>query len=668
MKRIEVAIPVIRCLFTAEVLERGPLHPLDLLVLGAIRDGITEAGLISQNFSLHRNIVDQVIVRLINEELVALDFETDTLRLDGIAIAAEKDGTLQSLAFRGSPSRRRFHAFQDLIWGHIIPFRIDDPRIRFGSPSNGNLTIAPATDLRDSILTFAPTSIASLFNSQRWLTYSNGQRWMAQNGEITGMPESRRLLIDFTPFRVTESIEWWPAIQESGRHSSPEWASLTARIRQWLQDHPPALEGTTEDSAIPNLRSSDERRFVPFTSLNCLEQVKSAASDDEGPSLSSEWHAECAAAIAAQVPVRLVCNADGHVSQCKRILNDAQNWCVIHSAFWSEDGIRQFLPEIRNAVSQRGVQVYLFLGLSDRHDDLDIPECLAELRAELNEAEGELLVNQIPTRSHSKVVAADDSVVLVSSFNFLGATEKNPQLNAGLLFTRERGLPSTIVADVVRCLTSRPVRDDILAHLEQHTGTLLQIDENAMRNQADMNDTANAPLSRLQDVLRRAREPRVVWELVESSAHRDMLLNALHSATTSVFVTSGDLSRSAVDSVFRSYVADAIVRGVSVRMLWGSQTMDPEQQVEAESLARELHDTWSDSGCFEINLTPGRVHSKLLVVDDWVSLVSSYNFLSYRGTRDGAHELGVKVFSSTIALQLVRMSETYCPVPGGQLA
>lgn len=655
MKRIEVAIPVIRCLFAAEVLERGPLHPLDLLVLGAIRDGLVQADGIAREFNLHRNVVDQIVVRLINEALVAIDFETNMLRLDGGAVAAAKDGTLQSLAFRGSPSRRKFHAIQDLIWGHVIPFRLNDARIRFGVCAEGGIRITATTDSLKSILNLPPTSVASLFNSQRWLTYSGGQRWMAQGGEVVGIPESRELLIDFTPFRVAESVEWWPAIQESGRHSMPEWGSLIARIRQWLQGHSELLESAIGDASVPNLHTSAERRFIPFTALRCLEQSKSATSDDA--SAVEDTAAECATTLAAQLPVRIVRDAEQHVAECKRILNASKSWCVIHSAFWSEDGIQQFLPEIRAAI-QRGVQVYLLLGLSDT-DAVQVPVCLTDLRLELTDADGELYFSNKPTHSHSKLVAADDVIVLISSFNFLGATEKNPQFNVGLSFARESAFPATIVTDIVRCLTARPVKDDILVDLEQHTGTLLQIDSRGSDRSADSDDPTAVSVSRLQSALKAAREPSVVWEIVESSAHRDLLLNALHSATESLFVTSGDLSRSAVDSVFRSYVADAIERGVSVRMLWGSQATESEQRAEAESLARNLHDTWSSSGRFQINIKPALVHAKLLVVDDWVSLVTSYNFLSYRGTRDGAHELGVKVFSASIALQLLRFAESY---------
>ncbi len=654
MKRIEVAIPVIRCIFAAEALERGPLHPLDLLVLGAIRDGFVFAESIASEFSLHRNIVDQIIVRLINESLVALDFELDSLRLDGGAVLAAKEGTLQSLAFRGSPARIPFHAIQDLCWGHVIPFPIADSRIRFGFAAEDAVRIAPSKDRLNSILNLQSTSIASLFNSQKWLTYSDGRRWMAQGGEVLGMPQGRELLIDFTPFRVADSIEWWPAVQDSSRTAMPEWGSLIARIRQWLQDNSLLLEPSIKHRSDSGFQSPQRHRFVPFTALRCLEMATNELSGDA--SVANE----CVAILDSRLPARILRDARDHFEECKLILGSSVRWCVIHSAFWSDDGIQQYVPEIRAAV-ERGVQVYLLCGLSDE-SDLRIPRILVQLQLELADADGKLYVNSRPTQSHAKIVAADDTSVVVSSFNFLGATVNNPQLNCGLSFAFDNMLPTAIAEEIVRCLTARPVRDDVLADLEQHTGMRVKMVGRSSGHPTDLGESNIASSSRLHDALVEARDSSnktVIWEIVENTLHRDLLLNALHSAKKCVVITSGDLSRSAVDSVFRSYVSDAIKRGVSIRMLWGFQGTEQKTREEAVVLAGELHASWNDSGKFKINESPCLVHSKIVVVDEWVSLVSSFNFLSYRGTREGAHELGLKVFSSSIALELIRLVDSF---------
>ena len=112
------------------------------------------------------------------------------------------------------------------------------------------------------------------------------------------------------------------------------------------------------------------------------------------------------------------------------------------------------------------------------------------------------------------------------------------------------------------------------------------------------------------------------------------------------------MSASAVDSVFVSYVRAALQRGVHVRLLWGCQARDTAEQDRVVEQARHLQTTLGTAGVFFINLQPKLVHCKLLVVDDWVSVVTSYNFLSYRGLRSRSHELGLKVYSHPMAVRL----------------
>jgi len=152
---------------------------------------------------------------------------------------------------------------------------------------------------------------------------------------------------------------------------------------------------------------------------------------------------------------------------------------------------------------------------------------------------------------------------------------------------------------------------------------------------------------------RNAAENISCWELVTNEGHRDALLSALHSASSSITITSGDLTRSAVDPVFVRYLADAVARGVQVRVLWGFQGDDYEQRQATIQLVKELRERIAaDPARFLINSEPKPVHAKTIVVDHSVSIVSSFNFLSYRGTRSGAHEMGVKTYSSRIAGEL----------------
>jgi sugar-specific transcriptional regulator TrmB len=346
-----------------------------------------------------------------------------------------------------------------------------------------------------------------------------------------------------------------------------------------------------------------------------------------------------------------------HINQCRQLLAASQEFCVIHSAFWSDAGIAQYEEEILDAL-RRGVHVYLLRGLGD--DEPAGPLTTVErLRNEARPFEGELLVSTAPHHSHAKFVVVDGRSALVSSFNFLGATRDNPQLNIGLASSSAADPEQSLGRAVLRDLVEYALPGELLDNLERQLGRT-ELTSTIGATQPEVSDEASDPLTDFRDWFDSLREPPCAWEIVTSEAHRDALLIALHSARRTVTVTSGDMTHSAVDSVLRSYIQAAVERGVTVRFLWGSQTRDQVEQEKAAALAAEMHESLGRTGRFLINLAPKPVHAKLLIVDDWVSLVSSYNFLSYRGLRSGAHELGVKVYSRTVASQLEDLLKIFC--------
>jgi len=125
-----------------------------------------------------------------------------------------------------------------------------------------------------------------------------------------------------------------------------------------------------------------------------------------------------------------------------------------------------------------------------------------------------------------------------------------------------------------------------------------------------------------------------------------------------VVIASGDLTSSAFDNVLRAYLEAAVHRGVEVTLLSGSQTREPAEKERVTSLAGELQTALVARGSFRVNLEPKPVHAKLLIVDGRTSVITSFSFLSYRGYRFGAHELGLKVYSSAIAAALTAEVES----------
>jgi len=298
------------------------------------------------------------------------------------------------------------------------------------------------------------------------------------------------------------------------------------------------------------------------------------------------------------------------------------------------------------------VRVFLLRGLGVEEDPAEAERIaiLEHLCVEAKDTEGELHVSPAPHHSHAKFVVADARAALVSSFNFLQATRDNRQLNIGLFTTHCPDPEHGIARAVLRNWTSNTTGGSILDSLEQQLGRdELLTGPGVIRPESG---PIGDPLTAFQCWFGQLHEPPCGWETLTSEAHRDALLVALRTAERSVTVTSGDMSTSAVDAVLVSYLRSALERGVRVRLLWGCQARDPGEQQRLSEQARELQAILGTARSFIINLQPKLVHCKCLVVDDWVSVVTSYNFLSYRGLRSGAHELGLKVYSHPLAVRL----------------
>lgn len=657
MKRLSVALPVMRVDFLVDVVQRARLLPLDTLVLDGVGRGVCGSDELAQDLRLSVRLIDHCLVRLIEEDLLYFDSQTGRLGLTERAQAIWHRQELDQLAFRGEPIVARFSAMQDLVWGGVVPYGPGSPLLRFGSPS-GSILLGRG-DVPESVLDLSPIKIAALFNAQPWLTRRRGERLVALEGRLGEIRSVGHLLLEFTPYRQHGKVELWPTNDPATNGGPAALLALLARVRRWLQENRGSWEAQYPDQGVAEADSPAFRLFVPFTTFPPLAQWEAMRSrpqeDLETDSHIAQVRAACERFRDDAVPLCVVRDAE-HVELCQSLLGAATQSCVIHSAFWSEAGIAQYADQIRAAL-RRGVRVFLLRGLGVEEDPTERFEILEKLLAEARDVEGELHVSLAPHHSHAKFVVADARAALVSSFNFLQATRDNRQLNLGVYAGTCSDPEHGIGRAVLRNWTSNATGGGVLDGLEQQLGRdELLAGPGAVR---PAYGPASDPLSQFLDWHGQLREPVCAWETLTSEAHRDALLVALHTAQKSVTITSGDMSASAVDLVLVSYLRAALARGVRVRLLWGCQARETAEQVRVIEQAKQLHESLGGVGAFVINLEPKLVHCKLLVVDDWVSVVTSYNFLSYRGLRSGAHEFGVKVYSHPLALKLSAIVDSF---------
>jgi len=662
MTEVDLAIPVVQVGFSVEVLRRSALLPLDIALLRLIGDGVCKVAVLAEELGLTRRMIRSSTIRLIEEDLLSVNLSTEELQLSPRAMAAYGEGELTQLAYLGEPQRRRFRAIQELCWGTIIAGSGYLDGFRLGAPSRNAIHIAGDTIPR-SILSLRSPEIAALYN-ERFLSATRFNREsMAVGGTLTDRAGSTALNLTLTAVKIENVLDLWP-IEPSRIWQRSDVSAFLSRLRRHCRSMPELVGLYAEAGTRPSRKMlASPTRIVAAADMDARSQLEHLGQSLDSRGIADhegtihDLYDECHRIFHASCEMRLVLSSD-HVVACKRMLNEARSFCVVHSAFWSDAGIRQYAEEIREALA-RGVSVFLLRGLGEPgEEDAARPPALDELEECAKSMPGSLLLSTTPHHSHAKLAVADTGHVIVSSFNFLGATAANPQLNTGIECRSATRAGSSVALAVLDNLTANGLAGEIVERLGEVLQSTRFSSSSRFVSEAESAQLAIEDILNPQDWFQTAlnevwKQERSPWELVTNEEHRDLLLRALHTAERSIVVASGDLTESAADRVFRDYLSAAVKRSVNVTILWGSQAANDEPEAPWSQAVSEIRAASKGKrDLVKFNEEPRPVHAKLLIIDDEVSIVTSFNFLSYRGTRSGAHELGMKIYNPALSAQL----------------
>jgi hypothetical protein len=140
-------------------------------------------------------------------------------------------------------------------------------------------------------------------------------------------------------------------------------------------------------------------------------------------------------------------------------------------------------------------------------------------------------------------------------------------------------------------------------------------------------------------------------QLVQTPEHRALMFDALERATDWVMISSHKLGVRPLGPNWRRALTDALDRGVNVGMVWGEGDDDDGRSRLLEQL-QEL--AKGREGALVVNEAPVDIHCKLLVVDGWSCVVSSFEFLHFLNNPGYTrHELGVWIGSERVTSRLV---------------
>ena len=139
--------------------------------------------------------------------------------------------------------------------------------------------------------------------------------------------------------------------------------------------------------------------------------------------------------------------------------------------------------------------------------------------------------------------------------------------------------------------------------------------------------------------------------LVHTEEHRQVLLDAISMASSELTLVSAWMNPRAFDEEVCRLLADAIERGVTVRIAWGMGTRGrgraeaPRNRIQGENALAGLRQLRPRGLQQRLVTKLLETHEKFIICDDRFCAWGSFNWLSYRGERDSGYRRETSMYS-----------------------
>ncbi|RKH39727.1 phospholipase D-like domain-containing protein [Corallococcus sicarius] len=393
-------------------------------------------------------------------------------------------------------------------------------------------------------------------------------------------------------------------------------------------------------------------------------------------------------AVTHAAHARLVVGARAHHEAVLSALETAE-----HQVLLVNPWVRQLETNesLRNALLRavtRGVRVHLLWGINRkaRFEDEFGPQAreLIELLSPREQKIGGLFVAQEPSAVHAKVVVCDLRWALASSANFLASSAERSEHEVGLRVEAPESTetPPSQSGTAWRPTDGRPPVVYAVRTTVQWARSLIRdyrlqriiMDDPALEGRrqlispvdfgVNLHEPGTNPLAiniwkgewqkRASILQSRLQEAGTLVMPVADAQHRKLLLDALRLATRRVVVSSESLGIGVLGVAPSAVLEDAAKRNVSVTLVYHDES-------EVQEVLASRREALALAG---VRFLRRRVHSKILVCDDW-AVVTSFNFLSFEGYYDNErvarHEFGFRIFDQALCDTLVDSLESAPP-------
>ena len=221
------------------------------------------------------------------------------------------------------------------------------------------------------------------------------------------------------------------------------------------------------------------------------------------------------------------------------------------------------------------------------------------------------------------------------------------------------------------------LEETLLSTINAHGRDVMEAEQAIVEAQASMEDTqsnqeqaeisarlAQLEAERVEKAERLAKSEQQLLEqssgtirLIATEEHRPLLMEAIGRASSELTLVSAWIRPDAFDDELRRKLADAIIRGVTVRIAWGfgtnwSRSTPGHKREEAQNNKRLGDDALALLERMLPNDSRGRLktkrietHQKFIICDDLFCVSGSFNWLSYRGHQDRGYRLESSFYS-----------------------
>ena len=431
-------------------------------------------------------------------------------------------------------------------------------------------------------------------------------------------------------------------------------------------------QGYTEPAVPKDVRETLARLRKAVASLAEVEPSLRAQRHDDLLGDFEEVHAWSTERLSSDVEIEVVTGRLAHERKAEELVDAARRQLVIASPWLRGRALERLLPALRRAL-EREVDVYLLWGI-DRVATVDA-DVLNHMTLLAGEFPRFLHWTERGAGTHAKLLVQDGARALVTSWNMLSAPGDS---------TFELGL---VIGSAQPRRVARPI-EELLAwaqsqypdYIESRLMCTLAEDFALAR---DGHAVAGDPPPIVVEAVAPERpgephsDPQVdaavgnLWAAAWSAAvagleqleraarrqcatvhrdgqHRTAMWRGIRGARERLLVCSDQLGPDVVNDAFIAALTERLEDGLRVGLVWSRRVKhasggadDPVQRLEA--LAEQYPDRLT-----LVNVD--KTHAKLVVADD-MTLVSSFNFLSFegyyelgdRGGRRQRTELGVEV-------------------------